>query len=222
MSSLRPPFVRMRRLTIVLLGAASAAAAFIVACSSSSTNNPGNGAGDGGTAADTSTSSSDDGGTTADTSAPEQDAGESDSSTCAAYKGTIPNDAGSQCHDLVSNAQPVTVIADPGTLPTGTGGTLGDGLYYLTEARIYPGSPVPNGTVVKYAVLIAGDFSYTVDDNGATVRRTTKRNPDGGAGIVLCETKTDNNPPAKSQTATCSSLTTYDDVSLFSAKFVKQ
>jgi hypothetical protein len=211
----------MKKLTVVLLSAASSAAVLIVACSSSSTSNPGNPGGDGGTAADTSTSSSD-GGTAGDTAPPEQDAAVEDSSTCAPYKGAIPNDAGAQCHDLVSNAQPVTVIADPGALPVGTGGTVADGLYYLTEARAYPGSPLPPGTVLKYAILIAGDMSYTVDDNGATVRRTTKKNPDGGAGIVLCETKTDNNPPAGSQTATCSSLTSYDSVSLFSAKFVKQ
>jgi hypothetical protein len=210
----------MKKTLFVVAAAASSAAAFIAACSSSSTSTGNTGTGDAATAPDTSTPSSD-AGVAADTAPPEQDAGTQDAS-CAAYTGAIPNDAGAQCHDLVSNAQPVTVIADPGTLPVGTGGALSDGLYYLTEARTFPGSPVPNGTVLKYAILINGDYSYIVDDNAATVRRTTKKNPDGGAAIVLCETKADNNPPAGSHTATCSSFTTYDSNSLFSTKFVKQ
>ncbi len=158
----------------------------------------------------------------ADTAAPVADAG-TDSGACPAYTGALPGDAGTQCHDLVSNAPSVTVIDDPGTIPVGTGGPVGEGLYYLTEARIFPGSPVPSGTKLKYAVLLAGDMSYVVDDNGAqTVRRVTKKNPDGGAGIILCETKVDNNRGAGSQTSTCGGFTSYDSVSLFSAKFVKQ
>lgn len=143
---------------------------------------------------------------------------------CAAYTGALPNDAGAQCHDVVSSAPTVTVISDPGTLPVGTGGTLGDGLYYLTEARIYPGSPVPDGTKVKYAVLVVGDMSYVVDDNNPaqTVRRTTTKNPDGGAGIILCETKVDNNVGVSTQTATCGQFMSFDSTSKFSTKFVKQ
>jgi hypothetical protein len=203
-----------------LLAAPFCAAALVGACSSESnppggTTTPDSGTGSEG-GADTSTPS--DAGT--DTSVP--DAGSD--GACAPYTGALPNDAGAQCHDLVSGAARITVISDPGGLPVGTGGTLGDGLYYLTEARIFPGSPVPAGTTLKYAVLIAGDMSYFVDDNNPaeTVRRTTKKNPDGGAGIILCETKTDNNPSAGSQTATCTGFTSFDSNSKFSTKFVKQ
>jgi len=146
-----------------------------------------------------------------------------DDAACAPFTGALPGDAGAECHDLVSSAPSVTTIADPGTLPVGTGGTLGDGLYYLTEARVFPGSPVAAGTALKYAVLVAGELSYVVDDNGPkTVRRITKKNPDGGAGIVVCETKADNNASAGTQTATCNSFMSYDSKSLFSTKFVKQ
>ncbi len=151
------------------------------------------------------------------------DTAATDGGACPAYTGALPGDAGAQCHDLVSNAPSVTVITDPGTIPVGSGGSLGDGLYYLTEARIFPGSPVPSGTKLKYAVLVAGETSYVVDDNGPqTVRRVTKKNPDGGAGIVMCETKADNNKSAGSQTATCGEFASYDSTSLFSTKFVKQ
>lgn len=209
----------MNTLRLVILAAPICAAAWVVACSSDPEATPSTAADGGAEAtADTSTPPSDSG---TDTAQP-ADAGV-DSAACAAYTGALPNDAGAQCHDVASGAPSVLVTVDPGTLPVGTGGTLGDGLYYLTEARIYPGSPIPNTTTVKYAVLIAGDMSYVVDDNGpTTVRRTTKKNPDGGAGIILCETKVDNNPAAATQTATCTSLTTYDSNSFFSAKFVKQ
>ena len=212
----------MKNLSRVLLAApfcGACALALIAACTSDSGGNavvP-----DAGTTpeagADTSMPPSD---AATDTTQPPMDAAQD--SACTTYMGALPNDAGAQCHDLVSNAPSIQVTVDPGALPVGTGGTLGDGLYYLTEARIYPGSPVPSTTTVKYAVLVVGDMSYIVDDNGATVRRTTKKNPDGGPGIILCETKTDNNPPAGSQTATCNTLQTYDSNSLFSTKFVKQ
>jgi hypothetical protein len=74
---------------------------------------------------------------------------------CPAFTGALPGDAGAQCHDLVSSAPSVVVTVDPGTLPVGTEGELADGLYYLTEARIYPGSPVPAGTTLKYAAKFA-------------------------------------------------------------------
>jgi hypothetical protein len=196
-------------------------AACFVACSSDPDATPGPGVDAAGTetGADTGTPPPADGGVD---SATPMDAG-TDTGTCASYTGALPNDAGAQCHDLASTATAVAVIADPGTIPVGTGGTLGDGLYHLTEVRAYAGSPVPAGTMLKYTLLVAGDTSYIVDDNGpTTVRRTTKKNPDGGAGIIVCETKADNNPAASTATATCSSFTTYDSNSKFSAKFVKQ
>jgi hypothetical protein len=205
---------------LVLVAVASGAAGVAVACSSSSSDGSSGGTGtDSGPGADTSTTPSDAG---TDTSLSPTDAA-TDSALCPAYTGALPGDAGAQCHDLVSSAPSVVVTVDPGTLPVGTGGVLSDGLYYLTEARIYPGSPVPAGTTLKYAVLVAGDKSYVVDDNGATtVRRTTTKNPDGGAGIVVCETKVDNNNGVTTNTATCNSLITFDSTSKFSAKFAKQ
>ncbi len=205
----------------VLLALPFCAAALVAACSSSS-DSPGSTTPDGGSNPDSGnadTGSPSDAG--ADTN-PQPDA--ASDAACGPYTGPMPNDAGAQCHDVVSNAARITVISDPGPLPVGTGGTLGDGLYYLTEARIYPGSPVPVGFTVRYAVLVVGDMSYVVDDNdpALTVRRTTKKNPDGGAGIVLCETKVDNNQSPSTQTATCGELRSYDAVSKFSTKFVKQ
>ena len=163
----------------------------------------------------------------ADTSPP-SDAG-TDTSTvpdaaCGAYTGPVPGDAGALCHNVVSTAPRITAIADPGTQPVGTGGTISDGLYYVTEARYYPGSPVAAGTKLKYAVLFIGDTSYIVDDNNPaeTIRRTKKKNPDGGAAITLCETKVEGPDTSTStHTATCSEVN-FNDSRLFSTKFVKQ
>lgn len=210
----------MRKAIRAVIAVPFCAAAVVAACSSDSdpggTTTPDSGSS---SEAGTDTGTPSDAGT--DTSVQPDAASDG---ACAAYTGALPSDAGAQCHDLVSNAARITVISDPGTLPVGTGGTLGDGLYYLTEARIFPGSPVPPGTTVKYAVLVVGDTSYVVDDNNPaqTVRRTTKKNPDGGAGIIVCETKADNNPPAGSQTATCTEFMSFDSNSKFSTKFVKQ
>jgi hypothetical protein len=193
--------------------------ALAVACSSTPATTDGGSVAPSDASAETSPPPLDAG---ADAAPPVAEAG-IDSGGCPAYTGALPGDAGTQCHDLVSNAPSVTVIADPGTIPIGTGGPVAEGLYYLTEARIFPGSPVPSGTKLKYAVLLAGDMSYVVDDNGGqTVRRVTKKNPDGGAGIILCESKVDNNRGVSTQTSTCGEFTSYDSVSLFSAKFVKQ
>lgn len=209
----------MKNLVRVSIAVPFCAAAVIAACSSDS--DPPGGTPDSGTSSEASadTSTPSDAGT--DTSVVPDAASDG---ACAPYTGALPNDAGAQCHDVVSNAARITVISDPGALPVGTGGTPGDGLYYLTEARIYPGSPVPAGTMVKYAVLIIGDMSYVVDDNNPaqTVRRTTKKNPDGGAGIILCETKVDNNQAAGTQTATCGEFSSFDSNSKFSTKFVRQ
>lgn len=173
----------------------------------------------------------DDSGITADGAIPDTDAGskndaaQGNDASCSPYTGKIPNDAGAQCHDLENTAPSTPVIVDPGTLPVGTGGKLGDGLYHMTEVRSYPGSPVP-AINFKYTVLIVGDLSYLVQDNSneaKTVRKITKANPDGGAGIVLCTTKIENNPVTESSsTATCDSLTTYDKDYKFSAKLTKQ
>jgi hypothetical protein len=207
----------MKRSVRLIIAAPLYAAALVVACSDS----------------DSGTTTSNDGGPSAeagsDTSTP-SDAG-SDTSTvdsgsdgaCGAYTGPLPTDAGAQCHDVVSNAPRITAVADPGTFPTGTGGQIADGLYYLTEARYYPGSPVTAGTMVKYAVLFLGDMSYIVDDNNPseTIRRTKKRNPDGGADITLCETKVETDTSTSTYTATCGEVNSYDS-RLFSTKFVKQ
>ncbi len=151
----------------------------------------------------------------------------SDASGCGAYTGMIPNDAGAQCHDLANSATAKAIVEDPGTLPVGSGGTFGDGLYHMTEVRAYPGSPLlGSGITFKTTILVVGDMSYSVNDNSnekQTVRKITKANPDGGEGIVLCTTKVENNPITEtSSTATCNSLTTYDNNFKFAATLTKQ
>jgi hypothetical protein len=196
------------------------AMAAVAACSSTTTT-PGSDAG----------TNADDSGVGADGTSPEtdaavvKDAAPGSDASCTAYTGKIPGDAGAQCHDLENTAPSTAVVADPGTLPVGTGGKPADGLYHMTDVRTYPGSPVPLINF-KYTVLVVGDMSYLVQDNSneaKTVRKITKANPDGGPGIVLCTTKVENNPLTESSsTATCTTFTTYDKDYKFSATLTKQ
>ena len=206
------------RLVYAALFAPLFAMAGVAACSSSATTGSDAGA-------------DDDSGAAADSTIPFVDAGSgndaapNNDASCSPYTGKIPGDAGDLCHDLENTASSIPVIVDPGTLPVGTGGKFGDGLYHMTEVRSYPGSPVP-AINFKYTVLVVGDISYLVQDNSneaKTVRKITKANPDGGPGIVLCTTKIENNPLTESSsTATCNSLTTYDKDYKFSATLTKQ
>jgi hypothetical protein len=146
---------------------------------------------------------------------------------CSAYTGPIPADAGAQCHDLVNTASAILPTADPGAMPVGKGGVSADGLYHLTEVRTYPGSPYPAGVTAKITALVLGDTSYTVEDNSndvSTVRQIKKRNPDGGAELVLCTTKPINGgePVPTSGEATCTTLRSFDANFKFATTLTKQ
>lgn len=142
---------------------------------------------------------------------------------CSPYTGKMPNDAGVLCHDLPNTASLVEFLADPGTVPVGTGGKPADGLYHATEVRSFPGSPV-EGELIRYTVLIAGDTRYSVQGNDpATMQRTiTKTNPDGGPDIVICERNMDNRVTYSSSTATCDTLARYSTDLGISMKLTRQ
>jgi hypothetical protein len=206
-----------RRLVLLapVLGAAIA-----MACSSSS---------DPSTVADAgSDAQASDSATAADTATSVDAASEAAADAgCGANTGTIPTDAGALCHDLMNTAAAILPTADPGAMPVGKGGVPADGLYHLTEVRTYPGSPYPAGVTAKISVLIVGDTSYTVEDNSndvSTVRQIKKRNPDGGADLVLCTTKPINGgePVPTSTEATCTTFRGFDTNFKFATTLTKQ
>ncbi len=76
--------------------------------------------------------------------------------------GAVVRDAGGDagsCTELENVANEVDQNAVTGDLPAGTGGTVLDGIYTLTEARVYlgvSGVPGPTGTTYKETIQIAG------------------------------------------------------------------
>ncbi|HVH43372.1 MAG TPA: hypothetical protein VM925_13550 [Labilithrix sp.] len=124
----------------------------------------------------------------------------------------------------MNSAALVTAVADPGTMPTGTGGTVADGLYHLTELKTYPGSPLA-GFKIKLTVLIKDGVSYQVTDvdgNPKSLRKTEQDNPDGGHGILACSNHGPGSLTVSSYTATCNEIMTYDATEKFSTKLVRQ
>jgi hypothetical protein len=76
-------------------------------------------------------------------------------------------DAYGTCNSLTNAATDVPVTADGTAIPTGTGGTIADGTYFLTEVRAYSGSPVPNITFRQTAVISGGGtHAELVADDG--------------------------------------------------------
>ena len=74
-----------------------------------------------------------------------------------------PVDAGYSCNNLVNTAELVDLSAATGTLPTGVGGPVLDGLYHLTKQVYYPGSQL-TGTMLRSAetVLVCGNRTQHV------------------------------------------------------------
>jgi hypothetical protein len=74
---------------------------------------------------------------------------------------------------LISNdAKSVAAVTGQGTLPTAMGGTLADGLYFLTALQRYPGSTFPNTTLRRTARISGGGttFEDVIDVSGSETR----------------------------------------------------
>lgn len=86
------------------------------------------------------------------------------------------------CNALVNIGQVVHETADPGSLPTMTGGTLVDGTYVLVSNVQYATSSADSDTH-KRTIQIAGDTIQLVnsDNGGPDIHATLKIAPSGSA-----------------------------------------
>jgi hypothetical protein len=164
----------------------------LVACSASSN----------GTISDAGTS---DGATAKDAASP--------SDSGAGNDATSGDDAGGTCNALANSASDVPITVDTVAIPTGTGGTIADGTYHITEVRTYQGSPltaltfnqtiVISGTGMHYE-LVANDSDKPEFHESATITST----PSGTISIdETCTTEQNYTPiPYTSFTASGTTL----------------
>ncbi|HRG95292.1 MAG TPA: hypothetical protein PLR99_03515 [Polyangiaceae bacterium] len=138
-------------------------------------------------------------------------------------------DAGAQCNTVVNGATDVGVTVGTGALPTGTGGTVVDGRYYLTNLTSYPGTGIPSTLVMRQTLELCsgGMVGQLVNDSaGVTKRKTFSFTTAGNVPTTIqtCQTVVgDDAIPYQSYTATATTLTFYAAAPyVFSATYTKQ
>ncbi len=138
-------------------------------------------------------------------------------------------DASAQCNTVVNGATDVSVTVGTGALPTGTGGTVVDGRYYLTNITSYPGTGVAPTLVMRQTLELCGGgrVAQLINDVAGETRR--KSFVFTTAGIVpttiqTCESvANDVAIPYASYTATATTLSFYAAAPyVFSATYTKQ
>jgi len=201
--------------------AAAAAVLVLVACSSSSSDGGGTTGADAATGTDSSSST--DGGTGSDTSSATDSATNADTSTVAC---TALPDAGAACNAIVNIGTDKPIVATGTALPTGTGGTIVDGRYVLTDVSSYTGSALTGITLKQTLELCAGVGQFVDDQPGKpTAHKSFTLAPVGTAPNVTttCSTEVpDTNIPYSSYTATPTTLTFYSTAFVFSVTYTKQ
>jgi hypothetical protein len=132
-------------------------------------------------------------------------------------------DAGAACNTLANTADSITVSAGANPMPAGTGGTIVDGTYFLTELKVYPGSPVPSGIPFKQTILISGCSLLLAE--GTDVHKNSIIGPVGMElnGEMVCSSKAGDVPTEiSSYTATATTFTMYSMTTRFYASYTKQ
>ncbi|MBK6460337.1 MAG: hypothetical protein IPF92_04920 [Myxococcales bacterium] len=149
-----------------------------------------------------------------------------DSSTPTTCSGA---DAGAQCNTVVNGATDVSVTVGTGALPIGTGGTVVDGRYFLTNLTTYPGTGVPSTLVMRQTLELCGGGSVgqlVNDQAGATKRKSFTFTRAGNVPTTTqtCESVAgDTNIPYATYTATATTMTFYAAAPyVFSATYTKQ
>lgn len=177
---------------------------------------------------DSSTSTGTDSSTVTDSSTTNDAFTPSDATDCDPFNVPTPTvSAAPACHDLVNSAPEIGTTDDPGTTPTGTGGTIKDGLYFLTEVRRYAGATIPATYKFQQTYLLKGGKSYVVErtDTGTanvTHRKIKSQLVDGGESEDCTSDPGHVDPPGQSLTATCTKVTVYVPQFGYSATLTRQ
>lgn len=99
------------------------------------------------------------------------------------------------CNTVSTEAPEVDMVGVAGSAPTAQGGTIAEGTYFLTEAKLY-GSTGTLGAMQQTVVVADGEFQFFVYDtfNDAFTRSTATYTTDG-VEITLTETCPDQAEP---------------------------
>ncbi|MBK7580490.1 MAG: hypothetical protein IPI67_09825 [Myxococcales bacterium] len=147
--------------------------------------------------------------------------GGADAGACTAFP-----DAGAACNSLANGAAfvPVTQVAT--AVPTGTGGTIAEGLYHLTKIEGYTGNPLGSLTMKQTLEICGGVGQLVGDEQGPPVYHKSFTFTTSGTGITATTTCSTQSPNVdivySSYTATPTSLTLYSTAVKFSVTYTKQ
>lgn len=155
-------------------------------------------------------------------------AGGSDSGSGGTDAGacTQPPDAGTACNTLANGASFVTVTPVASGVPTGTGGTIADGHYFMTKLEGYTGTVIGSLKMKQTLDLCAGVGQLVGDEAGPPVYHKSFTFKTTGTAIdvtTTCSTQSPNvDVKYSSYTATPTTLTFYSTTLLFSVTYTKQ
>ena len=155
-------------------------------------------------------------------------AGGSDSGSGGADAGacTQPPDAGAACNTVVNGASFVTITQVASTTPTGTGGTIADGHYFMTKLEGYTGNGLGSLTMKQTLDLCAGVGQLVGEEKGPVVYHKIFTLKTSGTGIDAtgtCSTQSPNvDVKYSSYTATPTAFTLYSTALSFSVTYTKQ
>jgi hypothetical protein len=139
---------------------------------------------------------------------------------------TMSPDAGAKCNELKNSGSDVVLVITAMPIPTGTGGTIANGRYTLTEFKSYLGSLLPAGQTLNQTIEICGEVGNLVsnDKGKPEVHKTFTIKPSGTSPNLTgtCSTQMpDVAIPYASYTATATTLTLYSTTYQFSATYTK-
>lgn len=214
----------MRRAHVAFLCGGAFGLALVIACSSDDpATKPATGT-DSGTGSEGGSSSGDGGGSSSGDSGSQPDTGSNDSGSDAPTACTQLPDAGAACNTLTNDATSIAIAQAGVPTPTGTGGTIADGRYFLTDLKGYDGNALGALTLKQVLVTCAGVGQF-VSDEATQNHKTFTYAPTGTAPNIVtrCSTQVpDVDIPYASYTATPTTLTLYSTVYAFSVTYTKQ
>jgi hypothetical protein len=136
---------------------------------------------------------------------------------------SVPSVDAGACNALTQAAPAITIGTGTGDMPVGTGGTFVPGTYFLTEMKVYTGSPVPSGIPFRQTFVLDGCTAQLVE--GTNVFKTFTYAPVGTVPnwTMACTSKAgDSAVTISSYTATATTFSLYSTQYKFYGTYTKQ